>query len=331
MNVRLVVSFALVLFSSCVHGQTIPNVGDESQPPIRAAASDVSVFRKKLLDQIAVLEVFARQEESAHAGGIKLGRIYSQLGLFYEDTAQWDRSEAALKHSVSLFRDARETNGELAVAIAELGSLHITTGKLRAAEKEEQEALKLREAINDRLQMARSWVDFAALSLAENKFGRAKEFAQKAVAEFAVNQGARPFDRIAAGYALALGLCSSGECQYAVGLLKDGIDAAKAEGPVNDIPVSFGNFLLGYAYWKSGDMADAGPYMQAGTTAMGELLGSGHPSYLAALKHYAEYLREDKNVEAANTVERQIRQTQAVVDVHSIQSGQGAFSFVGLR
>jgi hypothetical protein len=34
---------------------------------------------------------------------------------------------------------------------------------------------------------------------------------------------------------------------------------------------------------------------------------------------------------AANVVERRIRQVEAVVDVHSIQTAQGMFGFGGLR
>jgi len=49
------------------------------------------------------------------------------------------------------------------------------------------------------------------------------------------------------------------------------------------------------------------------------------------LKQYAKYLHESKNVEAASLVERQIRQAEAVVDVHSIQAGQGVFGFADLR
>ena len=135
----------------------------------------------------------AREDEAANAGDIKLGRVYSQLGLSFEDMAQWDRSEAALKHAVSLLGHAGEKDGELATAIDQLGSLYVTMGRLREAEKEEIEALKLREALNDPLQIARSWVDLAALYLAKNKSDKARDFAQKALTEFVVNQRAVRF------------------------------------------------------------------------------------------------------------------------------------------
>jgi len=49
------------------------------------------------------------------------------------------------------------------------------------------------------------------------------------------------------------------------------------------------------------------------------------------LKFYAQFLHEDQKVEAANVVERRIRQAQAVVDVHSIQTAQGMFGANGLH
>ena len=100
---------------------------------------------------------------------------------------------------------------------------------------------------------------------------------------------------------------------------------------MNDLPIGLGHFLLGYAYWKSGDLSDAGPHMQRGMAAMSAELGWGHPAYVSALKQYAKFLHESKNVEAASLVERQIRQAEAVVDVHSIQAGQGVFGFAELR
>jgi tetratricopeptide (TPR) repeat protein len=321
MNVRIVVSLiSALLLSHCAIGQT------KSQ-----AAGDGTSFKQDVLHQIALLQQAAREDEAANAGDIKLGRIYSQLGLYFEDTAQWDRSEAALKHAVSLFRHAREKDGELAATIDQLGCLYVTTGRLREAEREEQEALKLREALNDRLQIARSWVDLAALYLAKNKADKARDFAQEALAEFEANRSAAPFDRVSARYTLALAFCSTKNCPAAIPVMKDAIEEARANLQPKEFPIGFGEFILGYAYWKSGNMGDAGLYLRRGTAAMAELLGWGHPSYVAALRKYAQYLREDKDMEAANVVERQIRQVEAVVDVHSIQSGQATFGFVGLR
>jgi tetratricopeptide (TPR) repeat protein len=223
-----------------------------------------------------------------------------------------------------------ESSDDLATAVSQLGSLHVAMGRLRDSEKEELEALRLREKVNDRLQIARSWSDLATLSIAQHKFEKARDYAQNAIAEFVVNKRAGVIDRVTARYALSIALCYLKEYASAIPLLKVAIDDARAELNMFDFPIGLGDFLLGYSYWKSGDLSDAGPYMQSGMAAMSAQLGWGHPGYVSAMKQYAKYLHESKNVEAASVIDRQIRQAEAVVDVHSIQAVQGGFGFAGL-
>jgi hypothetical protein len=71
--------------------------------------------------------------------------------------------------------------------------------------------------------------------------------------------------------------------------------------------------------------------MQQGTAIMKEQLGWGHPSYLNALRQYALFLRKSQRPEEAKTVEHEIRQAEAVVDVHSIQTRRGGDVLAGLR
>jgi hypothetical protein len=78
-------------------------------------------------------------------------------------------------------------------------------------------------------------------------------------------------------------------------------------------------------------MPGAAEYLERGTAQMNTQLGWGHPVYLKALRCYAQFLHENRQVEAANVVERRIRQAEAVVDVHSIQTAQGMFGFDGLH
>jgi len=109
------------------------------------------------------------------------------------------------------------------------------------------------------------------------------------------------------------------------------VKEAEATLPAKDLPVGLGEYLLGYACWKAGAMSEAGERMQQGIANMNAQLGWGHPTYLGALTHYAEFLRADHQKEAANDVERRIRQAEAVVDVHALQGSQGAIGFAGLR
>ncbi len=232
--------------------------------------------------------------ESAHADNVVLARGYTQLGLWYEDAGLWNRAEADLVHAVFLLRHTAEPGNGLAGAVGMLGSLHVVMGKLGEAEKEEQEALKLRQNIGDRLLIARSWNDLAALSLAKNKYANATDFARRAMAEFDANSRAEAFDRISARYTLSLALCYLKQGPSALPMLKEAVDEAKATQRPNSVPIGFGTFLLGYVYWKSGDFTKAGDYMERGKAVMAERLGWEHPTYLGASRQYARFLRESR-------------------------------------
>jgi tetratricopeptide (TPR) repeat protein len=138
-------------------------------------------------------------------------------------------------------------------------------------------------------------------------------------------------DRITARFTLSEALCYLKDCPSAIPLLKAALDEAKATMRPDDFPLGLSTFLLGYAYWKSGDMRGAAEYLERGAAQMNAQLGWGHPAYLKALECYAQFLHENHQGEAASVVERRIRQAKAVVDVHSLQTAQGMFGIDGLR
>src|SRR5260370_16139913 len=170
MKVRLIASpiFALLL-SPFAHGQQVPPGGDEIGGRVGVEANAGSAFKQELVRRVALQEAFIRQAEASHATDVELARNYTRLSLFYENATQWARSEAAAVHAVSLARHAPEPTEELAAALSQLGNLHVAIKKLRESEKEEQEGLKLREKLGDRLQIARSWNDLAELFLTQHK------------------------------------------------------------------------------------------------------------------------------------------------------------------
>jgi tetratricopeptide (TPR) repeat protein len=314
MNIRMVIGCLLsLLLCPLVLGQ-------------QKRLNDVSA-RDEVLQRIAVGEETARKAESAHAANLALGRIYEQLGVWYEDAGLWDRAEADLEHAISLLRHASEGDNDLATSLDKLGSLHVSMGKLGDSEREEQEALRLREKAGDKLEIARSWSDLAALSLAQKKYSKAKDFAERATTELLTNSRAQAMDRIASRYTLSLALCYLKACLSALPLLTDAVQEATATMRPTDLPVGFGTFLLGYMYWKSGDTVKAGEYMERGKSILGEHLGWQHPTYLGASRAYARYLRDNSRVEEAEVIERQIRQAEATIDVRALQTQKGALGF----
>jgi tetratricopeptide (TPR) repeat protein len=181
------------------------------------------------------------------------------------------------------------------------------------------------------LLIARSRDDLAILYLAKQKYQKARDLARQAEAEFVKNVRADVVDRLTARFTLGEALCNLNDCPSAIPLLKAALDETKTALLTDDFTVGLNTFLLGYAYWKSGNISGAGEYMQRGTDRMSLQIGWGHPAYLKALRSYAEFLHTNRQVEAANVVERRIRQAEAVVDVHSIQTAQGMLGSDGLH
>jgi tetratricopeptide (TPR) repeat protein len=286
--------------------------------------------KAELLRWIALCEAVARKAEYDHASDVAVAKLYSSLAVLYDGAAMYGQSEAAFEHAISLLRHDPKSSDQLAENIDCLGSLHALMGKQRQAEKEELEALKLRQSLGDSLEIARSWDSLSGLYLRKGKYAAAKDFAQRAMDEFSVNAHARAFDRILSRFNMSLALCFTKDCPSAIPLLKDAIDLAKASYRPNDSPMGIGDFLLGYAYWKAGDQSGAAEYMKQGTAIMKEKLGWAHPTYLNAMSAYARFLRDTRRIEDAESVEHEIRMAEAVVDVHSIQTA-GALSLSGLR
>jgi tetratricopeptide (TPR) repeat protein len=327
MNVRLVVSPVLaLLLATYAPGQQMSRDAGEIGQSVHVDAT-AGAFKQNLMRRITLEEATVRQMESAHATNVELATVYVRLGLSYQDAALWEKSEAVLEHAVSLLRHTAEQSGNLASALGQLGSLHIAMGKLGESEKEELEALSLRQAVGNRLQIARSWSDLAALYLNKQKFAKARDFAQQAVAEFVTDGQSDVLDRMAARFALSQALCHLKDCPSAIPLLKAALDDAKATMQPDSFAIGESDFLLGYAYWKVGNMAGADEHMERGAAQMNVQLGWGHPVYFKALGCYAQFLRKNHRVEAANVVEGRIRQAEAVVDVRSLQTRQGAFGF----
>ncbi len=330
MNIRPVITVVFALAYSCVlSGQQMAD--SRNGQAVGGAGESGTAFKRELERRIGRMEDTARKSEASHASNLELGKIYEQLGLLYEDAAQWVRSESAVEHAVSLLRRDEASKKELAKALSDLGNLHVVMGKLRESEKEGREALRLGEELGDKLQIAHSWDDLAALSLARHKYEQARDFARQSVAAFVANEGPEPFDAISARYTLGLAYCHLKDYASAIPLLTTAIDEARAKMRGEHIPIGFGEFLLGYALWKSGDPSSASGHFEVGVAGMREQLGWGHPVYLTVLGLYSQFLRETRQLEAAKDVERQIRRAEAVVDVRSLDTRGVASGFDGLR
>jgi tetratricopeptide (TPR) repeat protein len=233
------------------------------------------------------------------------------------------KAEDAMLRAIALLKTGPQD--QLAEEIGHLAVLHIAMGELRKAEKNQMEALAIRESVGDPVGIALTWSDLADLYIKQRQYKKALDYAQRAMDVLAGRPDVRASDRIAVRQTLAFALCGAGNCEKAIPLLKDAIDLSKSSFGVDSLPVGINEYLLGYAYWQSGNMHDAGEWMGRGIARMKVDLGWGHSIYINALRQYAKFLRKAGQAEAAASAEREINQAEALVDARTFTARTDAF------
>jgi tetratricopeptide (TPR) repeat protein len=308
------ITLLIGLTIGAVHAQQSEDTAPQSVPATRSTEAEFP-SRPELLRRIDVYEGLAQQAKTSHSTNASLLKIYSQLGILYADAGMFSKSEAAMERAVAMMQAGPKD--QLAVALGHLAEVHIALGDMHQAEKEQLEALRIRAGVGDPIGIALARSDLAALYVRERKYAKALELATQAMDVIGDNQLAEVTDRIAIRQILATALCDCHDCARAVPLLKDAIDSAtNAFGP-DSLSVGIASSVLGYVYWRSGDLADASAWMEQGIAKMKADLGWGHPIYLNAVSVYAKLLRQLGHMEEADTAEREVRQAHSVVDARS--------------
>jgi tetratricopeptide (TPR) repeat protein len=327
---RAIVMFGLVIGAGS--GLAIGQVDLRNTPQASTGASlDDSVFadRAELLRRIALYETALQQAKEVHSPIETLVKLNLHLGAMYGDLAMYPRAEQAMQRAIALLRGGPES--ELAEAISNLALLHVVMGEMHGAEKEGLEALRIRERVAEPVAIALSWSQMAALYLRRHEYKKAVEFGQKAFGVLGGDTGIDPSEWIGVRFTVARALCESGDSAKAIPMIQQSIETAKVAYGKDSLPEGIGGYLLGYAYWHTGDMTGAAEWMERGTTRMKVELGWGHPMYVEALGKYALFLRGRGQLEAAAVVEREVRQAEAVVDVRSLPQHTGAMGLTGQR
>lgn len=297
-----------------------------SAPSAAAPRSDVdSVDRAELLTVIAQYEGLARRAEAQHYTDPSLVKVYVQLGGMYYDVAMFPKAEDAIRRAIVMLRQNGPPD-QLAAEIDHLAELHIATGRTGEAEKDHLEALKVRESIGDPVGLALTWTDLASLYVKERQYKKAIDFGQRAYAIVGNNSQVTPTDRVAIRQILGTALSETHDPMRAIPMLKDAVAIAESSFGADSLSAGIASYVLGNAYWRSGDLVDAGTWMERGTARMKRDLGWGHPAYVDAISNYAKFLRARGQMEAAATVEREVKQANSVVDVRSLTTRSSAFA-----
>lgn len=264
-----------------------------------------------------------RADELQAKGQIKQrnGETWWKLARLYQDAARYGDAEHAYGKALELLKTGDRTT--FANAEDCMGTMYVETGRYALAEPLEQDALASRETERDSVGIGTSWMHLAMLSLGKHDLAKAATDAELAVSLLVpegtgpeAQSGATPVEKMTALINLSLVRCAQGACADALPHLRRALDLAQASYAAKSIPVGFINYLMGYAYWKTGDNGSASDLMKIGVSAMEGQLGWGHPTYISALTQYEVFLKQIGHKADAAQVRAKIARVNASLRVH---------------
>ena len=261
-------------------------------------------------------EIAQYEAASANANTVKMtalvaGRIWSHLGALYQDEGRFGQSEQAFEHAMRLLTNAPVSIADLAATTDALGTLYMETGNLEEAERAERKAWRMRKVAGLKDDLPLSWYHLATLFLREHKASKAQAFAEQALAGFEANPYATTENKLGSSLVLSASLCRQHKYSQAIERLRGTLPVAQETYGANSFPAGMSQFLLGYAFWKSGNLPAAVEPMQQGSSTIGRELGPDHPSYLIVMENYARLLHAEHRSEEARAIEKQVSNTRA--------------------
>lgn len=288
----------------------------------RAFAQYAEVDPRTLPAQVAAQENIVRAEP-----GNKDWQAWLKLAVLFEDAGSYPESEDAYRHTIALLR----APAPLIVAdvFDHMGTMYVASGQLSKAEPVERHALAIRENQHDELGAGVSHMHLAMLLLGQNNLRSAEAEAQSAVkllvpesAHLTTVSAATPEEKMTALIDLSLVRCAAGSSRTAVPDLQRALQIAHENYQENSLPVGYIDYLLGYAYWKSGDLSDANKLMANGVQKLSNAIGWGHPVYLRTLQQYRTFLAETKQWDKAREVAAEIERLDRSKGSFTVASGR---------
>lgn len=263
------------------------------------------------------------------------GETLWKLAMLYQDAARYEDAEHAYEKAIELLRTGNRTT--LANAEDCMGTMYVETGRYAQAEPLEREALAIRNAENDSVGLGRSWMHLAMLSMGKHELADSAKYAELATERLVperrgrpAQDGATPEEKMTALTYLALARCAQGACAAALPELKRALDLAQTSYKADSFPVAYLDFLLGYAYWKSGDDRMAADLMKSGAAGIEAQLGWGHPTYISLMTQYQAFLAQTGRSAEAAEVRAKIAHLRASRGLPNLASGDTALGISSL-
>lgn len=185
--------------------------------------------------------------------------------------------------------------------------------------QDQTQPLRIWEKLGDRIELALAWNDVAELDIRLGKFRDALTYARKAMDSVGWDAPVSARDRIAVRQTLGFALCGSGRASEAVPLMKEAMQVAQATSGAESLDMGVAEYSLGFSYWRTGDVPNAGKWMRQGLALLEANREWGRGPYLHAMTQYATFLQQQGRTDEALSMEREIRIENSIIDVSALQ------------
>jgi tetratricopeptide (TPR) repeat protein len=262
-----------------------------------------------LLDRIRAYRLKIDTAASWHATDDQLGVVWLQLASDYADEFEIQRSEEAYAHSLKLLKNS-PIQTHYAIALDNLGSFYLTTGRLKEAENCRRKALAVYEGLGDQAGAARARVGFAIVLLHEHKYSQSEDETAKALKSLQEQKEPNLGDMIAGLISSSYAKCFQGRCDEGLVAARQAMNLFRASVPKDALIGAAALLAFGFEQWKTGALADGDKTMREAL----EVLRNGEnipqavlvDTQLRALSRYEDFLKATHQKASAKQVKDEI-------------------------
>ena len=272
--------------------------------------------KQRLLDRIALYESTTRQAEQAHLAAATIAKLYEHLESQYTDAGLYPKAEDAAHRAIAYLKGGSQN--ELAEEYTQLAILDVLMKNSKQAERDEMEALRIRQGIGDPVGVALTWKDIAGLYDQERKFSKALGYAQRAYEVLGDSANGSAENRVAVRQAFGFALTATRQCPRGIPMLRESVAIVENNDETKSLDVGYAEYLLGVGYWNCGYRDHASEWFERGTTRLKADYGWHQTIYVNAMRRYADFLRATGQMEAAASAQAVVNQADSLVDARSL-------------
>jgi tetratricopeptide (TPR) repeat protein len=231
-----------------------------------------------------------RTAEQEHRPEAERGVLWTQLGLEYQNVADFLKAEDAYNKSLHLLKTAPSARAEYAATLECLASLYLIYSHLDDAERVMKQALAVRKRLGNPAGIGLSQMDLANIAIARHQFKKAERAALQGMEEMESSSNPPRVGMLTGLITITYARCMQGHSGEGLMSAQEAVAFANKKFDRESAAVGFALGALGLAEWKSGDAQDGEEAMLHGIQILRTKLVPADPRLAGALLQYHDYL-----------------------------------------